>query len=413
MNSESWSGDRQTLHWGQWRWAALMYVLGVAVCAWMSFGLPFVIGAPHQWIMSQDVWSTTSAAQYSWNGGAGYVYSSNPWFAALPGFIYLYAPVTALAGHFGLVVGYPIPLAEPSMWLVTGPFFFLCGSTAVLGVDYLADTLRVSSARRRLIAFSVAVFAVGPTAGFAGHPEDLLALALVCASFALLFRGHPAGAALMLSCGILFQTWAVLALPALIVGVPREMRWRTMLQAASAPAALGVALLAANFHSSATSLLRQPMPDIGQHLPWWALASHLVIHTVYGPQSVVSGSTTRFLAVLVALGAAWGVRNRADEHTIMTCVALAMFARTFFEVEYWPYYVIPAAVMVVLVGAAQTSLSSKRFTVLSVAAFLMYATSTGSYSHWLMAPLLSMAILVVCGALCFICVLRASRHKCG
>lgn len=406
MSYEHIRSAKLPLRWHCWGWAVWMYLLGVAVCAWMSFGLPYLVGVPHQWIMSQDVWSTTSAAQYSWNGGAGYVYSANPWFAALPGFVYLYAPVVALAGHFGLVAGYPIPLQEPSMWLVTGPFFFLCGSTAVLGVDYLADTLQISKTRRRLIALAVAVLGVGPTAGFAGHPEDLVALALTCVSFALLLRGRLAGAAVALTCAILCQTWAGLALPALIAGTPKGLRWRTLLEAAAAPVFLGLALLVIDFHSAATSLLRQPMPAIGQRLPWWSFASHLEIQTVYGLQPMVAGSTTRFLAVVVAVGAAWAIRNRADSRSIMIAASLAMFARSFFEVEYWPYYVLPAAVMLVLLGAAGIPANPKRFGVLLCSALLMYATSTGSYSDWLMTPLLSLSILGVSGALGFVCAVR-------
>ena len=403
MDSESWSGDRQTLHWGQWRWAALMYVLGVAVCAWMSFGLPYVAGVPHEWLANQDVWTTTHAAQYAWNGGPGYVYHANPWFAALPGFIYLYAPVVALAGHLGLVTGYPWDLAKPSRWLVSGPFFFLCAATAVLGVDYLADTIHVPTRRRRFITFAIAVFLVGPTPGIAGHPEDLLALALTCFSVALLLRGRPIGAALTLSIAILLQTWAGLALPVLVAASPPGLRVRTAIRAGLAPALLGLLLLAIDFHQAATDMLRQPMPNTGQHLPWWGLASHFYISTVYGKQEMVSGSTTRSLAVVVAFVAAWAVRNRRDPYAVVFAVGVAMFARTFFEVEYWPYYWGPAIVLLLLLGAIKTDGNPKRFVVLCVASFLLYASSGGSYVAGLVPPALEMAVVVATGALCFGC----------
>jgi hypothetical protein len=144
----------------------------------------------------------------------------------------------------------------------------------------------------------------------------------------------------------------------------------------------------------------------GQHLPWWALASHLSIQTAYGPQAMVTGSTTRAIAVVAAIAAAWFVRNRRDPRSVMIAVTLALFARSFFEVEYWPYYVMPAAVMVAVLGASSIQANPKRFGVLLCAALLMYATSTGSYSHWDMAPLLSLTILGVSGALSFVCAFR-------
>ena len=255
------------------------------------------------------------------------MFSANPWFAALPGFVYLYAPVTALAGHFGLVSGYPIALGQPSMWLISGPFFFICGATAVLGVDYLAETLNVDPKRRRLITFAVAVLVVGPTPGIAGHPEDLMALALVCLSFSLTFRGRPAGSAIALSAAILVQTWAGLALPVLIGAAPAGLRWRTLIRAAAAPAAVGLLLLALDFRQASLDLLRQPMPDTGQHLLWWNVAPHLSISTIFGTQEMVAGSTTRSLAVVVSVVVAWLVRNRRDPRAVMLALAVALFAR--------------------------------------------------------------------------------------
>ncbi len=407
MTLESTRGAVRPLQWEGWRWAALMYLLGVTVAAWMSFGMPYVLGVPSQWIMSRDVWTTTNAAQYSWNGGAGFVFSANPWFAALPGFVYLYAPVVALGGHFGLVTSYPIPLDKPSMWLVSGPFFFLCGATAVLGVDYLAETLQVNAARRKLITLAVAVAVVGPTPGFEGHPEDMLALAFVCLSFALAFRGHFAGAAVALGFAVLMQTWAGLAIPVLVAASPPGVRLRTLARTAAAPAVLGVTLLAVDFHQASVDLLRQPMPDIGQHLPWWGLAPKFLISTVYGTQHMVAGSTTRSLAVVVAVAAGWFVRNRRDPSSVTVALSVAMFARGFFEVEYWPYYFAPAVVLVVVAGALTTQGATKRFATLCVGACLLYLSSTGSLLGGLLPPWLEMAVVATTGALCFASLTRS------
>lgn len=378
-----------------------MYLLGVAVAAWMSFGMPYLLGVPSQWIMSRDVWTTTNAAQYAWNGGPGFVYSANPWFAALPGFVYLYAPVVALAGHFGLVTSYPVTLAKPSMWLVSGPFFFMCGATAVLGVDYLAETLQVKTARRKLITLAVALAVVGPTPGFEGHPEDMLALALVCLSFALAFRGRFAGAAVALSFAVLMQTWAGLAIPVLVAAAPPGVRLKTLVRAAAAPAVLGLTLLAVDFHQASMDLLRQPMPDTGQHLPWWGLAPHVAVSTIYGTQNMVAGSTTRWLAVVVAVAAGWFVRNRRDPRSVAVALSVAMFARCFFEVEYWPYYFAPAVVALVVVGALVTQGAPKRFATLCAGATLLYLSSAGSFLGGLLPAWLEMAVVVSAASMCF------------
>lgn len=387
------------LRWKGWRFAVAMYILAVAGCAFISFLLGPLLGI-HEWFFSEDVWYTTNSSQYAINGGAGAVYAANPYFAALPGFIYLYAPVVGIAEHFGFVPGYPIVLPKPSMLLVIGPFFFLCGATAVLGMDYLMETLQVAALRRRIVLAGVAIFVVAPTPGFAGHPEDLLALALVCTAVSLLIRKRLTGAGLLLAASVLMQTWAGLLIPVFLAACPPGQRVRMLVRSSAAPAVMGLCLLALDFKDAATDLLRQPMLNAGQHLPWWGLASHFTVTNLGTTFPAVSGSTTRTLAVVVAAIAALWVARRPTPEAIVFASAVATYARCFFEVEFWPYYVAPAAVLFVVLGSRTTSGDVFRFVALCATAFLLYVQSAPGIFGIRVSPWLALAILGAAGVLC-------------
>ena len=387
-----------TARW-DWGYAACMYVMGIAGCVFLTFFLQPLLGHGTWWV-NGDVWYTTNSAQYVANGAPGFVYSANPFYSALPGFIYLYAPVVALADHLGLISGYPLPLAHPSMLILTGPFFFICGATGVFGVDFLAFTLGVSRARRRAIATGLAVLVIAPTPGIEGHPEDLLALALATWALAYLIRGRFTSAAMILSGAILVQTWAGLLLPVLLVASPPGLRLRALIRATAAPVILTLVLLALDFRDAATDLLRQPMPDTGQHLPWWSLAGHLTVSNMGVSTQMVSGSTTRSLALIVAGLAAWKLCRRVTPERILLAAGIATYARCLFEVEYWPYYVAPAVVLLVVLAARTTVGDPKRFIVAIVSGLLLYFHTTPSYMHIVIDPWWALAIVVSSGALC-------------
>lgn len=381
-----------------------MYVVALGASTFLSFGLGYLVGAPHQWTMSGDIWVTTSSAQYVANGGLAAVYSVNPWFTALPGFLVLYAPVAALGEHLGLVTGYPIALARPSMWLLTGPFFFLLGSTAVLAVDYLGWTLGVTKIRRRWLAAAVALLVVSPIATVAGHPEDLLALTLACVSLAFVVQGRTNRAAWLLCAAILVQTWALLLIPILIAASPQGRRIGGLIRSAAVPAVAGLALLICDFKDASLDLLRQPMPTDGQRLPWYYLAGHVSVRD--GARSVIMlvGSESRSLAVLSALALAWAIRNNPSPRNVMLAASLALFARGFFEVEIWPYYLAPAAVLLALTAAVGTPGQTKRLATAWCAALLLYGCAPLSYLKFSYNAFLAIGILAATATL----IVRAS-----
>ncbi|MHB1534168.1 MAG: hypothetical protein ACYC1D_06060 [Acidimicrobiales bacterium] len=333
----------RSLHWPGWRFPLVVSAVTILACVLFSIILPGLLDGA--WLMSHDVWWTVNSAQWVSHGAIGTVYQANPWYSALPGFPALLAPLVALGDHLHLSVGYPFALPTPTMWLLVGPFFFLCCTTATLGVDVLGATLGIARRRRRMLVVGVSAFVVFPTAVVAGHPEDLLTLALVCVSLALLLRQRHLGAALLLSVAIVIQTWAGLLLPLFVMAMPPGLRLRSLWRAAALPSSFGVLLLALDWRHASRDLLKQPMVNRGQRLPWWSLAHHMTVTVGRTTETAVMGSTSRSLAVVAALLVAVWLGRHVTPQRIMTAVAVVLLARGVFEVEVWPYYLAPAAIM--------------------------------------------------------------------
>lgn len=333
--------------WYRRRFALLISLLTAAAAMGLSLTLPWMLGLRGWWIGS-DVWWTVESARWMADGGATTVYQANPWYAALPGFLAVVGPVIRLGDALGLVDGAPFPLLRPSMWLLVGPVFSVLGATVVPAIDGLAESLGLTVLRRRALAVGVGLFAVVPTVVFAGHPEDLLALAGTAAALTLLRGGRYEQAAVLLSLAIFAQTWAGLLLLPLLALCPRGRRLRFLVLAAVPPAAVGLAYLLSDPHAAA-SILGQPMPNRGQRLPWWALAPRMTVRYDGERMSVVSGSAPRSVAILASCGAGAVVarwRNRLPDVVAAAAIPGGVLAvRVLCETEMWPYYAVPAAVM--------------------------------------------------------------------
>jgi hypothetical protein len=391
------TGDEESslpgLGWQQWRYAAIVAGLTVGLCLFATFLLPQLLGDP-QWLTLGDAKWTIQSAQYVANGGLGAVYSVNIQFLPLPGFLLVLAPFAALGNRLGLVNGYPIPLLHPSMLLVMAPVFFICGATAVLGVDYLADTLHVSRLRRRILALAVALFVVAPTCCWAGHPEDLLSLALSCLSLALLLRRRYLGSAVVLSVAIMMQPWALLLIPLVAVASPTRLRIRSVVYSSAVPALTGLLLLALDWKDAFRSLVIQPMQGNGQHLPWWSLSHSMTAIQSSAPVVVRVGSGPRAFAVLIAIAAAWRIRKDVRPATIMLVASIALTARAVFETQVWCYYLGPAAVFLAL-GAA-TAPETKRWVAGAATALVFYGFVAGGYDAYSMPSSLALGVLTAC-----------------
>jgi len=343
--------------WQRRRFALFVALLTAATAMGLSLSLPWMLGSRGWWIGS-DVWWTVESARWMADGGATTVYRANPWYAALPGFLVVIGPVVKLGDALGLVDGAPFPLPYPSMWLLVGPVFSVLGATVVPAVDGLAESLELTVPRRRALAVGVGLLAVVPTVVFAGHPEDLLALAGTAAALTQLRAGRYERAAVVLSLAVLAQTWAGLLVLPLVGLCPSGRRLRFLILAAVPPAAVGLAYLLSDPHAAA-SILGQPMPNRGQRLPWWTLAPRMTVRYNGERMSVVSGSAPRFVAVLASCGAGAAVarwRRRIPDVVARAAIPGGVLAvRVLCETEMWPYYAVPAAVMLGMAALCTSS----------------------------------------------------------
>jgi hypothetical protein len=345
--------------------------------------------------MSSDVWWTTQSSQFIANGGFGAVYSVNPWFTALPGFLVLLAPVVALGDHLGLVSGAPWPLPHPSMWLLVGPFYFLVGATVVPGLDYLMWTVGLARRMRRMLSVGVAVVVVLPTPGLAGHPEDLLALSMVCLAVAWHLQGRSTVAAWTLAGAICMQTWAVLLVPLFIATTPAGRRVGEALRCAAIPTGLGILMLAGDFRDAALDLIRQPMPNAGQQLPWHEMAGHVRLQIdPHSTLTVVAGSSTRSVAVLIALVVGWHLRRGATAPGFVLAAGAVLFSRCLFETEYWAYYLAPAAVLLAVAVVLGTEGRPRRLVTGLAGCLLMYLSAPAAYNGVGYDPWIALVVLV-------------------
>lgn len=395
---ESFVRDERTLPsiaWTGWRFAVGTAGATFLVCIFASFVLPPLIGY-RQWVFGGDTWWTVKGAQWVSHGAIGTVYNGDPMYLPLPGMLILLAPFTALGDRLGLATNYPFHLAHPSMWLIVGPVFFLFGSLALLGIDYLADTLSLPTGRRRLLLAAIGVTVVPATCVWAGHPEDLLALGLSCSSLALLFRQRHIGAALALSVAVMMQPWAALLVPVLVAAVPSGWRVRVLIWSMALPVSCAGLLYALAPADTWRALAMQPMLGRGQHLPWWGLTRPMVIPVDGNTIPARVGSISRSASVVVAvLAGVWSAR-RPDPRTVMAAASVALLSRGFFETQFWPWYVAPAAVMMAL-GAAGAP--RRRWAVGALAAFGVYGFAAASYDGGAMNPWLALALLGLLGTI--------------
>lgn len=373
-----------------WGFAVAVYVVTIGLAMFATFFLPGLLGL-HQWLSLGDARYTVQTAQYVANGGAGYVYSANTQFLPLPGFPILMAPFVVVADHYNLQNSYPFFLHYPSIWPVIAPLFAVFGATAILGVDFLAATLEVPTGRRRILAVGIAATVVLPTVCWAGHPEDLLALALASLSLALVLRGRHGAAAMMLALAVLMQPWALLFIPLVAVAAPEGLRLRSLVYSSAFPALCGLTLLALDWKDAYRALILQPMQGRGQHLPWWALGHPMSLLQEGAPTMVRVGSGPRALAVLTALVGAWWIRRCVRPDTIMLVAAAALAARGIFETQVWCYYLAPAGVFLAL--AAAMSRDRRRWVIGGLCGFVFYGCVAASYDAWQMPSFLALGIL--------------------
>ena len=384
------------LNWPRWGFPVVVALATVGLGLFAIFSLPHLLG-DQQWLTMGDAkWTVESAQRVSW-GAIGTVYSINDQYLPLPGFLILLAPAVTLGNHLGYVNSYPYALDYPTMWIVVAPVFMVTGSLSILGADYLADTLGVRSSRRRLLAVAIALVVVLPTCLWAGHPEDLLALALSCVSVALLLRHRPIGAAIALTSAVMMQPWAVLLIPTVVVASPAGRRLRVLFYASALPAITALSLMAADFHDAYRSLVLQPMQGIGQRLPWWSVAHRMTIVENGAHDVVRIGSTPRLFAVILAVLVPVALRHDIRPPTVMLAASVALVGRGAFETQFWCWYLAPAAVFLALSVAAAAP-DKLRWSLGALSTLVFYSFAAGGYDSYSLPPMVGLGLLVATAA---------------
>ena len=385
--------------------AWLATALAIVLAIFVSFGLPWYTGVDH-WLMPGDITWMTQSAQWAASGALGTIYQATPWYLTLPGYLFLLGPLVELGRALGLVNNYPFPIPHPSMWLLTGPFTAVACASVVPATDRLAAELGISQPRRKALALAIAVLIAVPTAIFSGHGEDMLALAGVELAAVAAIKGHWGRVGWIIGCAVLFQEWAILAIPVLVLASPRGERARLSIRAVGPGAALGALLLALDWKHAYFDLIVQPAVFKGQQLIWWQWSNTV---SVPGTTAVgVTGSTFRTAAVITAVAAAIVLTRRCTPARIVAALAIAFFARGFFEVELWPYYLAPAAIMIGLLAAR---VPRKRVATAFAGALGMYSVSSFAYEGVSTNSALATAVVAACGVLAFAAVTPPSALR--
>lgn len=154
----------------------------------------------------------------------------------------------ALSPVYGgsMLVRAPFFLAGNAVGGITGAYRLaaLACAVALAGLALaLAARMRVDGRAPKIRRLAIALCVCNPIAVRAlqiGHPEDLLAGALVVGGVMLAIRGSGAGSGLALGVALASKQWAVIALPIALVVLPRGQRIALL----GACAAAAVALLA-------------------------------------------------------------------------------------------------------------------------------------------------------------------------
>ena len=89
-------------------------------------------------------------------------------------------PVAAVISAAGLSLRIPGPdNLHPGAWLLAGPYLIIVSAVALFAADSIAEDLGVSRPRRALLAAAGAVALWGVSVQW-GHPEDAVAVGLLC-----------------------------------------------------------------------------------------------------------------------------------------------------------------------------------------------------------------------------------------
>lgn len=293
----------------------------------------------HVWYAPSDVWMTVDTGRSVWTGSLNFLYHNYYGFFALPLSSMLLAPAAALIDHFNLAEGL-FPIAQPSAWLLVGPYTLLFGIFLLDAVRRLAWELGV---RRRLLLLQVlSTFLVLTPCFEWGHFEDGMALTFTIHAVRYMLRRDPIRAALLLSLAVSTKQWAVMLVPFLAFSAPAGRRLRTAITACALPALMVGFFLLIDYPDASRAFFNPPSPA-----PHTGHAAIFV--TWFGMQTARVG---RLTGVLLAAGLGWRVRRMVTPARIFMAASLILLLRPLSEPVNWSYYWSPALLLAGFAGVA-------------------------------------------------------------
>lgn len=378
-------------------WASAVFIIAALIYSFW-WGLHADWGSPLHlnWNTPSDLWLTPQTARQVAHGQMSSLYAQYH-FQTFPGVAFLLAPAGALISAANLTADLP-PAQQwvhPQAWFVLEPCLLLLSAVSLFAFDALAERLGADGPRRYALAFTEAV-ALWNVSVFWGHPEDVLAVALVAYALCFAFNSRWNGVAWLFGLAVAFQPLVLAGVPVLLA-MAGVKRWARFLARAAVP---GVVVLLppliANFHATATALTQQPnypTASANHETPWTALAPRL--HLVPGVW-VVSAGPGRLVSLILACGVGWwSLRWRDRPEMLVWAVALTFSLRCLTESVMDPYYLWPV-LAVAMVASVRSQPWRFAGTLVTAIVVTVICQSHFGWGAWWTLNMLGLVVILVC-----------------
>jgi len=303
------------------------------------------------WNVPPDIWGTLRDAVVILHGNIGHLYAANTALVSFPGTPILLLPVAFLVIVLHLngpaPLGPHVILAHPSADFVLAPYAGLLAAIPVLVADHLARRLEVDMPKRLIVSLVVAGSSYLTVASW-GHPEDIVAVALLMLSIAAVADGRLGSSGWWLGAAIAVQPLVLLAVPMLLGAIfaqgGRSGLIRFCIQAGLPSIVLLAVPLIDAPRITVLYLMKQPN---------FPLVDHVTPFTTFAPylggkgkgMAVAAGPSRLFALVLSVGGIPLGWRWRNDLGKLIAVASMCLALRVVFESVMDPYYICPALML--------------------------------------------------------------------
>ena len=370
--------------WARRRAAPLVAALAVLVVAAVFFAEWNTVSGQsggHGWYVPGDLRGTVLAASEYLHGHFGSVYSVDTGLVTFPGILLFLGPGILVAGavHPGIAQAAHVFSAQGPGWLPVELACVLTVPVLLVAADALAERLGVRGVRRWVLAGFEAVAAWGVVAWW-GHPEDVLAVALLLAACVAVLDGRWAPAGWLLGAAVVVQPVTLVAAGLLLGRVPADRFPRSVARVAAPSVALLVPPLVANWHGTLHTLSQQPnFPTVDHATPWgsWSLVAPGIGHQV-----LAAGPLRLAVVLLTVEGGLWLARRHPlGPGPLVWAVGACLALRVLAEPVMVSYYVWPA-LGVALIAAAAVPGRWRLWACGAVAAFASVFGTAGWDGNW-------------------------------